>query len=85
LCDRHLQEVQTNHSAPARWHGKREKKASKATMFGFDVLAIWAGADECYDVRSERRPPKGTLSQGQCFIPPGEVTAKGVCVKLMKG
>ena len=63
MRDWHLQEVQTNHSAPARWHGKREKKASGATMFGFDALASGAGADECFDVRSERRPPNGTLSQ----------------------
>ncbi len=55
-------------------------------MFGFDTLASGAGADECFDVRSERRPlaPSGTLSQGQCFIPP-EVTAEVGCVELSKG
>ncbi len=47
LRDRHLREVQTNHSAPARQHGKRERKASRATMFGFDALASGAGANEC--------------------------------------
>ncbi len=41
FCDRHLQEVQNNHSAPARRHGKRERKASRATMLGFDAPASW--------------------------------------------
>jgi hypothetical protein len=52
-------------------------------MFGFDALASGAGADECFDVRSERRPPNGTLSQEQCFIPP-KVTAEGGSVELSK-
>ncbi len=62
------------------------KKASRATMFGFDALASGAVADEVFVVRSERRPANGTLSQGQCFIPP-EVTADGSpgSVELSKG
>jgi hypothetical protein len=79
LRDRHLQEVQTNYSAPARRHGKRENKASRATMFGFkfDALASGAGADECFDVRIERRPPNGTLSQGQGLSRP-KLSPRGV-------
>ncbi len=53
-------------------------------MFDLDALASEAGADECLDVRSERRPLNGTLSQGQWFIPP-EVTTEGSCVELSKG
>ncbi len=53
-------------------------------MFGFDAKASGAGAEECFDVRSEGRPPNGTLSQGQSFIPP-KVTAEGCSVELSKG
>ncbi len=55
-------------------------------MFGFDALASGAGADECFDVRSQRRPPNKTLGQGQCFILP-DVTTEGGFVdsELSKG
>jgi hypothetical protein len=52
-------------------------------MFGFDALASGAGADDYFDVLRERRPPNGTLSQGQCFIPP-KVTAEGGNGELSK-
>ncbi len=67
----------------AREAAAREKKASGATMFGYDALASGAGADEYFGVRGERRPPNGTLGQGHCFIPP-EVTAEGDSVDLSK-
>jgi hypothetical protein len=82
--DWYLQEVQTNHSAPARRHGKQERRPAgrpcsplTRLQVGQVLIKIWTSAarDGC---RIE------ALSQRQCFIPP-EVIAKGGNMELSKG
>ncbi len=95
LRERHHQEVQTNHSALKSrpiippWRdgtgsGKRRLAWRPCSALTRNALASGPGADECFDVRSERRPSNRTLSQGQCFIPL-EVTAEGVGWSSVRG